>query len=190
MTPEATIDRAVPASRVWVLAAIPLVLLAGLLFVLMRSGPPGSSSRKACRRSSGWSIERAVLTADGHSAVGAQRRPGPGHHRAGDGGRRVLGVHGARERTELGHLGRTRLDIPYPWVAGEAHLIKVMTSTGTTFEHEIAGRGADAVGRAAAARGLHSDRAVRGRDSGRAGADVVSAGRSGSAPPASMCCWR
>ena len=27
--------------------------------------------------------------------------------------------------------------IPYPWVAGEAHLVKVMTSTGTTFEHEI-----------------------------------------------------
>ena len=27
--------------------------------------------------------------------------------------------------------------IPYPWVAGEAHLVKVLTSTGTTFEHEI-----------------------------------------------------
>jgi ZIP family zinc transporter len=40
-------------------------------------------------------------------------------------------------RTHLAHLGRTKLDIPYPWVAGEAHLIKVMTSTGTTFEHEI-----------------------------------------------------
>jgi zinc transporter, ZIP family len=37
----------------------------------------------------------------------------------------------------LSHLGRTTLSIPYPWVAGEAHTIKVMTSTGTTFEHEI-----------------------------------------------------
>ena len=37
----------------------------------------------------------------------------------------------------LSHLGTTRLAIPYPWVAGEAHLVKVMTSTGTTFEHEI-----------------------------------------------------
>ena len=37
----------------------------------------------------------------------------------------------------LTHLGRTRLTIPYPWVAGEAHLVKVLTSTGTTFEHEI-----------------------------------------------------
>ncbi len=38
----------------------------------------------------------------------------------------------------LGHLGRTTLRIPYPWVHGEAHLVKVLTSTGTAFEHEIA----------------------------------------------------
>jgi hypothetical protein len=37
----------------------------------------------------------------------------------------------------LRHLGRTTLTIPYPWVEGEAHLVKVLTSTGTTFEHEI-----------------------------------------------------
>jgi zinc transporter ZupT len=38
----------------------------------------------------------------------------------------------------LRHLGRTNLVIPYPWVEGEAHLVKIVTSTGTTFEHEIA----------------------------------------------------
>jgi ZIP family zinc transporter len=38
----------------------------------------------------------------------------------------------------LKHLGRTTLTIPYPWVAGEAHVVKVLTSTGTTFEHQIA----------------------------------------------------
>ena len=37
----------------------------------------------------------------------------------------------------LGHLGRTTLRIPYPWVDGDAHLLKVLTSTGTAFEHEI-----------------------------------------------------
>jgi zinc transporter ZupT len=37
----------------------------------------------------------------------------------------------------LGHLGRTTLRIPYPWVSGEVHLVKVLTSTGTAFEHEI-----------------------------------------------------
>ena len=37
----------------------------------------------------------------------------------------------------LRHLGRTTLRIPYPWVEGEAHVVKVLTSTGTPFEHEI-----------------------------------------------------
>ena len=37
----------------------------------------------------------------------------------------------------LGHLGRTTLTIPYPWVQGDAHLVRVLTSTGVPFEHEI-----------------------------------------------------
>ena len=40
--------------------------------------------------------------------------------------------------TTLRHLGRTSIAIPYPWVPGEAHLVKLLTSTGTAFEHEIA----------------------------------------------------
>jgi zinc transporter, ZIP family len=38
----------------------------------------------------------------------------------------------------LDHLDRVRLRIPYPWVHGETHLIKLVTATGITFEHEIA----------------------------------------------------
>ncbi|MCC2690411.1 MAG: metal transporter [Rhizobiaceae bacterium] len=30
------------------------------------------------------------------------------------------------------------LSLPFPWVLGEAHAVNVVTSTGTTFEHEIA----------------------------------------------------
>ena len=37
----------------------------------------------------------------------------------------------------LGHLDRTTLRVPYPWVEGEAHLVKVLTSTGATFEYEV-----------------------------------------------------
>jgi zinc transporter ZupT len=37
----------------------------------------------------------------------------------------------------LRHLGQTRLRIPYPWVEGEAHVVRVLTSTGTAFEHKI-----------------------------------------------------
>jgi len=35
-------------------------------------------------------------------------------------------------------LGRARIAIPYPWVAGEPHQIKLVTATGVTFDHEIA----------------------------------------------------
>lgn len=34
-------------------------------------------------------------------------------------------------------LGRTRLDIPYPWIAGEAHHLALVTRTGIVFEHTI-----------------------------------------------------
>jgi zinc transporter ZupT len=34
-------------------------------------------------------------------------------------------------------LGLTRIDIPYPWIAGEAHHIALVTQTGTVFEHSI-----------------------------------------------------
>ena len=37
----------------------------------------------------------------------------------------------------LAHLGETTLRIPYPWVEGEAHVVRVLTSTGASFEHEI-----------------------------------------------------
>ena len=38
----------------------------------------------------------------------------------------------------LSHLGRTTLTIPYPWVEGDAHQVRILTSTGAAFAHEIA----------------------------------------------------
>lgn len=37
----------------------------------------------------------------------------------------------------VSRLGRAHIDIPYPWVEGEPHHIKLVTSTGVTFDHEI-----------------------------------------------------
>ena len=34
-------------------------------------------------------------------------------------------------------LGRTRIDIPYPWIEGEAHHIALVTQTGAVVEHTI-----------------------------------------------------
>jgi zinc transporter, ZIP family len=38
----------------------------------------------------------------------------------------------------IGRLGRATIELPYPWVENEAHLLTLLTSTGLTFEHEIA----------------------------------------------------
>jgi zinc transporter ZupT len=38
----------------------------------------------------------------------------------------------------LTRLGRATIHIPYPWVEGEPHQVKVVTSNGITFDHEIA----------------------------------------------------
>lgn len=35
-------------------------------------------------------------------------------------------------------LGRATIRIPYPWVQGESHKVKLLTSSGLTIEHEIA----------------------------------------------------
>lgn len=37
----------------------------------------------------------------------------------------------------LSRLGRARVDIPYPWVENEPHVIVLVTSTGMTFEGEV-----------------------------------------------------
>jgi hypothetical protein len=34
-------------------------------------------------------------------------------------------------------LGRATIDIPYPWVYTEPHIVRVITSTGLTFEGEV-----------------------------------------------------
>jgi ZIP family zinc transporter len=37
----------------------------------------------------------------------------------------------------IDRLGTARIDIPYPWIAGEAHHVLLLTSTGVGFEHTI-----------------------------------------------------
>lgn len=46
-------------------------------------------------------------------------------------------THSISPSREVGRLGRARIDIPYPWVEGEPHQIKLVTASGVTFDHEI-----------------------------------------------------
>jgi zinc transporter, ZIP family len=47
-------------------------------------------------------------------------------------------VHTMTPGRTVPRLGRAQIEIPYPWVEGEPHQIKLVTATGITFDHEIA----------------------------------------------------
>jgi zinc transporter, ZIP family len=141
VTPESAqqvVDGRVQTSRGaawWLLATVPLLLLAILLFAIVRIGPADSVrgnyppvERLTFQR---VTLEPGAITAtvlnDGPDDITiAQVQVDEAYW-----------TFTADAGNVLRHLGRTNLRIPYPWVEGEAHVVKVLTSTGTAFEHAI-----------------------------------------------------
>ncbi len=121
---------------VWVWALVPLVLLALLIAAIVRLQPGEQLRPEGMPPVERLKIERATLASDGiHLTV---MNDGPDAVTIAQ-----VTVDDAywsftSEKGQLEHLGRTSIHVPYPWVAGEAHLVKILTSTGTAFEHEIA----------------------------------------------------
>ena len=134
MTPEAADTRV--TARVWGLALVPLALLAALILLIVRTGPAERLRGEGAPPVERLAIERAVLTNDGIILHVLNDGPDPvtiAQVTVDD----AYWAFTSEKGAVLSHLGTTRLVIPYPWVVGEAHLVKVVTSTGTTFEHEI-----------------------------------------------------
>jgi zinc transporter ZupT len=117
-------------------ALIPTALLAGLLAWVVWSGP-ADAVRGNYPPVERLSYQRVVLDADGIVATLFNDGPDPvqiAQVQVDD----AFWTFTADKGLSLRHLGRTTLRIPYPWVEGDAHVLRVLTSTGTTFEHEIA----------------------------------------------------
>lgn len=125
------------AAVVWLLALVPLVLLGALLALVIGLGPAhliqGADVPPVERLAitkvelSPGRIDLSIFN-DGPDAVTIAQVT-------------VDDAFWAFEATPgstMTHLGRARISIPYPWVHGETHLVKVLTSTGLTFEKEIA----------------------------------------------------
>lgn len=121
---------------VWILAAVPLLLLAALVALLMSGGPlevfRGSNlppvEQLAITRVelSPGRIELTVLNDGPDPVTIAQVMVDDAFWR--------FDVVGS---ATLHRLERARIVIPYPWVHGEAHVVRLLTSTGLTFEHAI-----------------------------------------------------
>ena len=118
------------------LALLPLVLLGALLALIVRSGPAD-----AVRGGNFPPVERLTfqrVTLEPGAIVVSVMNDGPdavtiAQVQVDD----AFWTFKADNGVALGHLGQTRLRIPYPWVDGEAHVVRVLTSTGTAFDHEI-----------------------------------------------------
>ena len=120
----------------WVLALVPLAILAALLVVIVRSRPTD-----AIRAENAPPVERLTfqrVTLEPGAIVATVFNDGPdditiAQVQVDD----AFWTFSADRGQSLRHLGRTTLTIPYPWVEGDAHVVRVLTSTGTPFDHEI-----------------------------------------------------
>ena len=118
------------------LAFLPLLLLAVLLTLIVRSGPADAVRGANFPPVERLTFQRVTLAPDG--IVVNVMNDGPdvvtiAQVQVDD----AFWTFTNDSSTVLDHLGRTTLRIPYPWVEGEAHVVKVLTSMGTPFEHHI-----------------------------------------------------
>jgi zinc transporter, ZIP family len=120
----------------WLLALVPLVLLAALLAAIIGLGPT-----RLIQGNGAPPVERLVITRVDLS---------PGEIRlsiVNDGPDTVTLAQVAIDdafwtfhmepSNTLAHLRRATIAVPYPWVQGDTHHVKLLTSTGVTFDHEI-----------------------------------------------------
>ena len=122
--------------RLWTAIVLPLVLLAAVVALIVKFSPADRLRDPAAPPVENLSIRRALLEPHGivltvfnespETVTIAQVTvddaywqftvdPGPA----------------------LAPLRSATVTVPYPWVAGEMHVVHVMTSTGTKFAHEI-----------------------------------------------------
>lgn len=123
------------ARRLWLMGLLPLVLLGGLVVVILRT-ELADAVRGEAPPIEVLSFQRVDLTPGGLVVEVLNDGPDP--------------VRIAQVQVDeaywaftmdppgaLGRLARARLEIPYPWVTGEAHAVRLVTSTGVTFDREI-----------------------------------------------------
>jgi zinc transporter ZupT len=116
---------------------LPLLLLGGLLWWLAENGPGDALRGDNVPPVERLAFQRVTLDDNGIHAELLNDGPDPVTiaQVAVDDAFWAFTTEGA---ATLAHLGRTTVHVPYPWVHGETHRLKIITATGLTFEHEIA----------------------------------------------------
>jgi zinc transporter, ZIP family len=130
-----SLDAAAPRSMRWLWLAVPLLTILAALSWLYAADPL-QSFRNGAPPVEKLTFERVILDGGGiHVTV-----RGGGSEPMRIAQVQVDDAYWSFVQVPPGPLDRgaaARLDIPYPWVLGEAHAVNVVTSTGTTFSHDI-----------------------------------------------------
>ena len=121
--------------RAWLWGLLPLALLAVLAVVVVRSGVldflrrgvPPVEVLTFDRVTLAPNVIRAELVNGGPDAVTIAQVMVD----------EAFWTFTVKPTARVGRLGRAIVEIPYPWVQGESHEVKVLTSTGLTFAHTI-----------------------------------------------------
>ncbi len=128
--------RPIQGPLLWVLGVLPLVLLGGLLGLMLWSGPADALRGEEYPPVEDLVFQRVELGPDGIVATVFNDGPDAvtiAQVQVDD----AFWGFSAESGTTLAHLGRTILTIPYPWVQGDTHVVRVVTSTGVTVDHEV-----------------------------------------------------
>jgi zinc transporter, ZIP family len=121
------------ANRLWLVLPFAMLSLVVALLVIWRpfdrltaSAPPVENAKVESVRLTPGLISLTLRTDGSEPVTVAQVQV--------DGGYRTFT---ADPHVPSAWLGRTRIDIPYPWIAGEAHHIALVTGTGALVDHTI-----------------------------------------------------
>jgi zinc transporter ZupT len=120
----------------WALALLPLLFLAALLFAIVELDP-AETLRGEAPPVELLAFQRVELDEDGIVLHVLNDGPDPVSIA------QVMVDDAYWSFTQeptgaLGHLDEARLVVPYPWVNGEAHEVKLVSRNGVVFAHEIA----------------------------------------------------
>lgn len=126
----------VSSARLWIAILLPLVFLAGVMALIMKFNPAERLRDPASPPVELVSVQRVLLKPEGIIATVLNESPQ-------DVTIAQVAVDDAYWQftadpgTTLGPLRSTTLMIPYPWVAGDAHVINVLLATGAKFTYVI-----------------------------------------------------
>ncbi|MCH8293408.1 metal transporter [Candidatus Poribacteria bacterium] len=120
----------------WLSGIIPLILLALLVAFFFRQGPVGLFLA-AFPPVEELTIERIELRPEqiiAHVVNGGPDKVTVAQVLVDE----AYWQHTIEPHREIPHLGRAKITLDYPWVEGDTHAFRIITSTGITFDHEIA----------------------------------------------------